>query len=300
MRTVRGLKKFREKSSIVAIGTFDGFHLGHKKVIGSAVFFGKNNNVPSVVLTFDPHPQSSIWPERRVKLLSTVEERACLIGSLRPDLLMVAKFGKAFRRLPYNKFVKDVLVKRLKVRHVFAGKDYAFGKGKEGNLAKLKKLGKQLGFGVTGVADKKEAGRAVKSTHIRGLLEAGEFSHALDLLGHPYLICGKVVKGRGRGALLGYPTANIEVPNDKLLPKDGVYACRVIVKGKKHKGVVNIGKRPTFNEKDRTIEVFILNFRSMIRGQKICLLLEKRLRSEKKFKNINTLIEAIGKDIKRI
>ncbi|MCX5749068.1 MAG: bifunctional riboflavin kinase/FAD synthetase [Candidatus Saganbacteria bacterium] len=298
MKTTKDLKNFKESSSVVAIGTFDGFHLGHKKVIASAVAFAKAKKLPSVVLTFDPHPQKALHPGRQIKMLSTADERACLVEALSPDHFVVAKFDRNFSSMNYKKFVNDILLKKLKVKHIFVGKDYVFGRGKEGNLSKLKKLGKEFGFSVTGVTDKKEAGRVVKSTLIRHLIEKGEFSHALNLLGHPYLICGKVISGRGRGALLGYPTANVAVGPEKLVPCDGVYACHVMINGKKYKGAVNIGRRPTFIEKDRTIEVFILNFRSDIRGKKLRLFLEKRLRSEKKFNNVKTLIRAIGHDAK--
>ncbi len=284
------------RKKVLALGTFDGFHLGHKKVIDAAVAFARRNRLESAVVTFDPHP-ASVVGRADVKLLTTVEERKVLFGSSSPDKVIVAKFTKKLGSMDYAGFVKKVLLNELNVAHVFAGQDYTFGRGKEGNIAKLKKLGAALGFGVTAVKDKVEKGRTVKSTLIRALVSKGRFSHALDLMGHPYLICGRVEKGRRVGRLLGYPTANIRTAKEKLLPNDGVYACAVRIGRRKFKGAMNIGMNPTFGRKERTVEVFLIGFKGELLGKKVCIEVIKRIRAEKKFSKLSDLIKAINRDV---
>ena len=296
MKILKNSKPLKNKRCVAVLGTFDGVHLGHRKVMSEAVGFSKKNGLSSVVVTFDPHPQSLVHPEKQLFLLTTIEERAKLISDIKPDFLFITKFNKSLRSMSYRSFVKKVLVGKLNVSHVFAGMDYAFGRNKEGNIARLKRLGRQYGFGVTGVRDKFEHHRVVKSTLIRNLIAGGQFGHAIALLGHPYIISGKVVKGRGTGRKLGYPTANIDVPANKLVPRLGVYACRISLDGKVLKGVVNIGKRPTFKGRRTTIEVFIFNFKRNVVGKNMALYLEKRIRDEKRYPSKAELVKAIKHD----
>jgi len=288
----------KTKSCAAALGTFDGVHLGHKKVISEAVLFARKNRVPCVVATFDPHPSSITDPRRTVKLLSNVNERASLVSALGADVLAVLKFDKKLRSMSPEVFVKKIIVEGLQAACVFVGEDYTFGRDKKGHIAVLKKLGKKYGFGVRAVRDKLENKRIVKSTLIRHLLTSGEFSHAVKLMGHPYPVFGKVIKGEGRGRTLGFPTANIKVSDDKLLPMDGVYSCTAVYGGRSYKGALNIGRRPTFKGRDRSVEAYLIGFSGRLTGKEVQIYIKKRLRKEKRFRDGNELASAIRHDVK--
>ncbi len=286
------------KACSLALGTFDGVHLGHRKVIEAAVKYAKENGLTSVVLTFDPHPKSVVVPERHTSLLTTIKERICDIKALGADRVVVIKFNKKLMNMPYQRFAKEYIKNKYSAEKVFVGEDYTFGRNREGNLARLGKTGKEYGFSVEGVKDKTDAGQIIKSTLIRGLMKEGDFNSAVKLLGHPYLICGRVVKGEGVGALIGYPTANIGTEEPKLIPADGVHACCVCIGNKTYKGAVSIGRRPTFSGRSRTIEVFIIGFHGNIRGRDICIGIIKMIRKERKFRSVKELTAAIGRDVK--
>lgn len=285
------------KGCVAALGTFDGVHLGHKKVISKAVAFAKKQGLPCVVVTFHPHPKSVVNPLRKPLLITTIEERAILMNELGIDAMAVLTFDKKLENTGYKDFAKKALKGMFKARAVFIGRDYAFGRGREGNPFKLKKLGSSMGFLSFPVADKELAGAPVKSTLIRTLLREGHFFRAVRLLGHPYMIAGTVVPGYGRGRELGYPTANVRTDKDKLIPKSGVYSGQAVVNGREFNCVVNIGSRPTFGARDITVEAHLLDFDGDISGKNIVLFLKKRLRDEKKFKSIKALIRAIKNDI---
>lgn len=300
MKIIRSFKELKSKKTVLAIGMFDGVHLGHRKVIANAVQFAKKNNLPSIVLTFSPHPKHIIFPQRQIKLLTTDEEKSFFIEELFVDYLFVLKFNNSIRSMSYNKFVKDILVKKFNPLHIFVGLDYTFGKNKEGNVPRLKALGRNYGFSVTAVRDKIEHDRVVKSSLIRNLIAKNKFSHAVNLLGHHYLIIGKVIEGEGRGKLLGFPTANLEILKNKLIPRDGVYAGYAEVMGKIYCAAVNIGKNPTFGGDKTNVESHIINFHKNIKGKKIKIFLVKKIRNEKEFLNAGELIEAIKNDLCKI
>lgn len=297
MKVVRNLSKLKCKKCAVAIGMFDGVHLGHKKVISSAVEYAKKNKLCSLVLTFFPHPRHIIYPERGIKLLTTDEEKIFFIEKLGIDCLFIMKFSNKLRSMNYSEFASEILAKKLCADRIFVGEDYTFGRNKEGNVAKLADLGKKYNFEVTAVKDKIENRRVVKSSLVRRLIENKKFAHALELLGHPYLIMGQVVTGEGRGKTLGFPTANIEVKETKIIPPLGVYAGFATVGKKAYKAAVNIGKNPTFGGKTISIEAHLLNFHKNINGIKIKIFLVKKIRNEKKFANRGELINAIKKDV---
>lgn len=300
MKIFRSYKDLKNKKTVLAIGMFDGIHLGHQKVISNAVKFAKENKLLSVVLTFSPHPKHIVFPKRRIKLLTTDEEKITEIEKLDADCIFILKFNDFIRSMSYKKFVSDILFKKLKPVQIFVGYDYTFGKNKEGNISRLMELGKNFGINVTPVKDKLENNRVVKSSLIRNLIAKNKFSHAINLLGHPYLIIGKVIEGEGRGKLLGFPTANIEIPKNKLIPGDGVYAGYAEVMGRIYYAAVNIGKNPTFDGYKTSVEAHIINFHKNIKGKKIRIFLIRKIRNEKKFLNSNQLISAIKIDIKNI
>lgn len=296
MKIIRHPKKGKLRRPVVALGTFDGVHLGHQKVIREAVKYARKINAHSAVITFDPHPQEVIAPERGLRLLTTLKEREDLFCRLGVDSIIVVKFTRHLQKLSYDQFIERYLVRRLGVRWVFVGYDYAWGRGRVGNVRRLKQLGKKYNFGVTVISAVKVGSVAAKSGTIRELLGSGDFSRAIKLLGHPYRITGRVIRGSGRGKALGFPTANLAVDPRKLLPAQGVYSG--FVDGKKC--LVNIGSRPTFGAGPSLVEVHILHFSGNICGKTIRVDLFSRLREEKQFSDVNDLCTQIRKDIARV
>lgn len=295
MKIVRHPSRGKLHRPVVALGTFDGVHLGHKKVIEAAIRHAHRLNAHSAVITFDPHPQTVVAPERGLRLLTTLSEREELLAGLGVDSVVVSVFTKKLQALTSAQYVERYLVKKLGVRHVFVGYDYKFGRARSGGVAALKKLGEKCSFGVTVIPAVKAGGKLVKSAVIRELLSRGEFAAARKMLGHPFRITGKVVAGHGRGKTLGFPTANLKAAPAKLIPASGVYAG--YVDGKKC--VVNIGSRPTFRAGRTTVEVHILNFQRNIRGKTLKLDLFHRLRDERRFSDAGKLTAQIKKDIVR-
>jgi len=296
MKIIRHPKRKSLKRCVVALGTFDGVHFGHQKVIKALVSAAKKTKASSIAVTFDPHPQAIIAPQRGLKLLTTLPDREKLLADLGIDGVVVFRFSKHLKSLSYDKFVKRYLVDKLGVKHVFVGYDYAFGKKRAGDVAALKHLGKKYGFLVTVVPLVKIAGHLIKSSVIRELMSCGDFSQAIRLLGHPYSISGRVVRGAGRGKALGFPTANLKVNPKKLIPAHGVYAGRVDGK----KCVVNIGARPTFGADQTVVEVHILGSNKNIRGKRLEVLLSKRLRDEFQFSDVEKLKRQIQKDVDHV
>jgi riboflavin kinase/FMN adenylyltransferase len=296
MRIIRHPKKKSLKGSVVALGTFDGVHRGHRKIIQNTVKYANKINAASLAITFDPHPQQLIVPERGLKLLTTLQERERLFCDLGIDGVVVINFNRHLQKLSYGKFVERYLVERLGVKMVFVGFDYAFGRGRSGDVSHLRKLGHKFGFDVSVVGPICIGHQAIKSSVIRELVSMGEFSKALRLLGHPYHIGGRVVKGSGRGRGLGFPTANLQIDPHKLIPAQGVYAG--IANGRKC--LVNSGARPTFGADQTVVEVHIPSFHRNIRGKFLRVILTKRLRDEIQFSDVEKLKEQIRKDIRRI
>lgn len=295
MRIIRHPKKKKLKGCVVALGTFDGVHLGHQKIIKQTIKYADRIKAASLALTFDPHPQQLIVPERGLKLLTDLREREDLLAELGIDGVVVFDFNQHLRKLSDATFVKKYLVDKLGVRCVFVGYDYAFGKGRQGDAAHLKKLGKKYGFKVVVVPAVSLRHQAIKSRIIRELIGQGKFSQAVKLLGHPYQISGKVVRGSGRGKELGFPTANLQIDPHKLIPAHGVYTGKADGK----KCVVNIGARPTFGQDETVVEVHILNFKRNIRNKQLKVALTKRLRPELQFSDVEKLKGQITKDIAR-
>jgi riboflavin kinase/FMN adenylyltransferase len=244
-------------------------------------------------MTFDPHPQEVVSPGRGLCLLTTLPERIRLMRCLGVDGVIIKEFSRKISKLPPEKFIYDFLVKHLKVKKVFIGYDFAFGHKREGTVSILKKLGGKYGFTISAVRPVTAHGHIVKSSTIRDMLTRGDFGKAVKLLGHPYTITGKVVKGSGRGKELGFPTANLSIAGDKLIPAHGVYIGRV----GSRRCVVNIGSRPTFAEEKFAVEVHIPGFHGNLKGKVIQVCLYKRLRDEIHFADVEELKVQIGKDV---
>src|SRR3989339_551373 len=269
MKIIRHPKRKKLKGCVVALGTFDGVHLGHQKVV---------------------------VPSRGLRLLTTLAEREALFCSLGIDGVVVVRFSKEMQNLSAEEFVERYLVKKLGVSRVVVGYDYAFGKKRSGSLVQLKRIGKKFGFKVVVVPPVHRGALMIKSGLIRELVSKGQFKQAISLLGHSFQITGKVVKGKGIGKTLGFPTANLETDQYKLIPAQGVYAGSV----NKRKCAVNIGASPTFGINKTTVEVHIPNFHQNLRGQELMVSLTRRLRDEQQFSDVEKLKAQIKKDISKI
>jgi len=281
------------KRTVVALGNFDGVHLGHQRIIKDAVAFARRKRLPALAITFDPHPQQYIVPERGLKLLTTLSERRELLLKLGIDRVVVIKFTKALQNLSSCDFVRKILAKKLRAAFVFVGFDFAFGHKRQGEVRHLRKLGQQVKFKVLVVRPVKADHKAIKSSLIRNLITQGNFNRAVHLLGHPYQLTGKVIRGTGRGRALGFPTANLRLDLHKLIPQHGVYLGKV----GKRRAVVNIGARPTFGAGKVAVEAHILNFKKKLYSRILRVQLMRKIREELQFSDTKELSRQIRKDI---
>ncbi len=280
---------------VVTIGSFDGVHCGHKAIIERIITIAKKINGNSVAITFSPHPQAVLCNhKKKLYIINTTEEKIKLFEPLGIDYLIIIPFTKEFSKIPYDKFIKDYLVDKIKVATLVIGYDHHFGNNREGSISHLKYLSEKYSFNIEEVSAQYINEEAVSSTKIRNALLAGEIAKANKYLGYFYSITGKVVKGNGLGRTLNFPTANIEVnETDKLIPADGVYAVKVIVDNTVYNGMLNTGIRPTIGGTKRVNEVNIFNFSGEIYNSNITILFMERLRNEIYFPDINKLKEQL-------
>lgn len=285
------------QNAVLTIGTFDGVHIGHKKIISRIREIAQEENGESILLTFDPHPRIVLSNDDSVRLLTTLTEKTELLGANGIDNLVVAKFSRSFSEMTPEEYITDFLYKRFQPNVVVIGYDHKFGKNRAGDINFIKEKGDELGFRVEEIPKQQVDEIAVSSTKIRNALQEGDITQANSLLGHSYTIQGTVVRGDGIGRQLGYPTANLQVEDSyKLIPNDGVYAVKVHHKETTYNGMLSIGIRPTFNGKMRTIEVNIFDFDKDIYGQNITLSFVERIRPEVEFANADELIKKMDED----
>lgn len=300
MRIITDIRKFKNiKPPIVTLGNFDGVHKGHQKVLKTVKDRAKRLRLPSAVYTFEPHPLKIVAPHKSPPLLTALKEKMELIKASGIDYLILARFTKEFASRHPGEFVEDVLLKQLKAKEVWVGHDYAFGKGRTGTIEYLKELGKKFGFKVSVIPACKKGGVIISSSKIREYIRHGKVKEAAVFLGRSYAVSGKVVKGRNIGKHLGFPTANIEIHNE-LIPKDGIYAVRVLLGNQIYKGAANIGFAPTFHIKKRAVEAHIINFKQNIYGKKLKIEFIQRLRGEKIFKSADGLAIQIKRDVDKV
>lgn len=297
MEILKGFKKFRNfaGNSIIAIGNFDGVHLGHQKVLRFLSRTAKKESLYPLVLTFSPHPEK-ILGRKRTRMIQTLEQRAREVGKFGIKIVLVVPFNKKFRNLPSRDFVEKVVVKTLGVKAVVVGRDFRFGKNRKGNVSLLRRLASRYKYRVYSVPPVKKSGKTVSSSLIRILLERGEVEKAKTFLGRTYEIEGDVVKGKSRGKILGFPTANIETRNE-IVP-DGIYITTTRVGREAFPSLTNVGSRPTFGEKETSVESYIIDFNRNLYGKKIRINFIKKLRDERKFKAEDDLARQIQKDLK--
>ncbi len=283
---------------IVTIGTFDGVHLGHQAIFSRMKEEARKNGGETVVITFHPHPRLVLYQDSiHLKFINTREKKTERLEKAGIDHLVIIPFTKEFAQNSSEKFIEDYVVKYIHPAKFIIGYDHHFGKNREGNIVLLERLKDKFGYEVEEVPPFYVDGVPVSSTRIRNLLHEGNVKEANRMLGYEYAITGEVVRGKALGRKIGYPTANLELPNEyKLIAANGVYACRVIVKNQVYKGMGNIGVRPTIDHGDLTIEVNIFDFDEEIYGEKITIEFVDRLRDEKKFENIEALKQQLAKD----
>jgi riboflavin kinase / FMN adenylyltransferase len=287
------------KSTVVTIGTFDGIHLGHKKIIEKVVDRASQNNSRSLLITFYPHPRNVVSGDK-IKLLNTQEEKSNLISSLGINDLVVIKFTKEFSQLAPSEFFKNIVVDKIGLTEIIIGHDHHFGKGRGGDQETLKEMGKEFNFEVTAVDAVKISDEIISSTKIRNFLTEGDIKKSNEFLGRYYSFNGSVVEGDKRGRELGFPTANIQLgSNEKLLPALGIYLVEVLIENNRHHGLLSIGRRPTFyNEGSIVPEVFIFEFDQDIYGKNIVVNMIERIREEKKYSSAEALITQMNEDKK--
>ncbi len=284
--------------AIVTIGNFDGVHLGHQEIFRKIVRQAEETHKKSVVITFDPHPQKVMHPEKRpFFLLTPLQEKLNLIESCGVDAVILIHFSNEFADVPAGDFVENILWKKLRLSKLFVGYDYAFGKGKAGNADFLKASGRRLGFQVEEIGVVETGGMIASSTNIRLSILAGNVGLATEMLGRPYGVSGTVVKGYRRGTGMGYPTANIR--SEKVIPATGVYAVVAEIEGTRHNGVINIGNNPTFGNEETSAEVHLLDFEGDIYEKNITVFFIDRLRDERRFRSPEDLVRQIKKDIEK-
>lgn len=287
------------KNPVVTIGTFDGVHLGHQKIIEQLNLEADKIGGESVLLTFDPHPRIVLFPENHgVKLIQTLDEKFQVLKKSNLKNVVLLPFTKEFSELSAIDFVEQILVGCLKAKKVVIGYDHQFGHNREGNIQFLKDVSEKYGFEVLEISAKSIDEINISSTKIRDSLLRGDVETAKLFLSRPYEISGAVVKGNQLGRTLGFPTANIEVDSDlKLIPMNGVYAVRVKINDELYFGVMNIGNNPTVNSSNhKCLEVYIFDFNKEIYGNSITLFFDKYLRNEQKFANLDELKKAISND----
>ncbi|MBW2630329.1 MAG: bifunctional riboflavin kinase/FAD synthetase [Deltaproteobacteria bacterium] len=300
MKIIKDIDNISEDltGAVITIGNFDGVHLGHKEIFRKIAKEAGERNKKSVVITFDPHPQKIMHPERRpFFMLTSLNEKLDLISSCGVDAVILITFSTEFAGITAGKFVENILWGKLRLSKLFVGYDYVFGKGKGGNAEFLKAYGKKLGFQVEEISAVKTDGMIASSTNIRLSILVGNVKLASEMLGRPYGVSGTVVKGYRRGTDIGYPTANIK--SEKVIPATGVYVIIAELEGTRHQGVINIGRNPTFGNEEISAEVHLLDFKGDIYGRAITILFIDRLRDEIKFKSPEELARQIKKDIEK-
>jgi riboflavin kinase/FMN adenylyltransferase len=298
MRNISSIESYAQKNdAVVTIGTFDGVHIGHQKIINRLINTAKKDHLKSVILTFFPHPRMVLQKDSNIKLINTIEERASIIEGLGLDSLLVKKFTNAFSRLSAEDFVKQILIDKLHAKKVIIGYDHRFGRNRNANIDDLKKFGEQYHFEVEEISVQDIDDVAVSSTKIRKALNEGNIEKANRYLGYEFMLTGKVIKGKGLGKQLGFATANIFVGEDyKLIPKHGSYVVSSLINNQVVYGMLNIGMNPTVNGDNESIEVHFLNFNKEIYNMTIQINLLHRLRDEVKFESIEALKEQLLKD----
>ncbi|MFA5059918.1 MAG: bifunctional riboflavin kinase/FAD synthetase [Candidatus Omnitrophota bacterium] len=300
MKVIYDIGRIKKKfpRPVIAIGIFDGVHLGHQKLIRKVIEKAKSLNGTSMVMTFFPHPANILNPKNPVPLLVSLERRIALIRDLGVQVCLVVPFTRKFSNLKPQDFIEKYLFGKVAPEKVFVGKNFHFGKNRQGTPNFLKQIGNQYGFETNVVSFARNHRRTISSTRIRKLILKGQLQTAREFLGRPVSIFGKVSVGKKVGKTLGFPTANIH-PSGEILPPRGVYLAQVVLNKRIHNGVANIGIRPSFRERNKAlnVEVYIFNFKKNIYGKEIEVRFLSKVRPERRFSTRESLAQQIQKDV---
>ncbi|MFC2443322.1 MAG: bifunctional riboflavin kinase/FAD synthetase, partial [Capnocytophaga ochracea] len=298
MREITDITTFTtQQPTVLTIGTFDGVHLGHQKIIERVVTTARQEGLLATIFTFFPHPRMVVQHDKSLKLIHTLEEKKQLLQRLGVDLLVVQPFNEAFAQLTAEEFVSTILVQHLNVKKVIIGYDHRFGRNRTANINDMRLFGEKYGFAVEEISVQEVDEVSVSSTKIREALNKGDVTTAEHYLGTPYSLTGTVIHGLKLGRTLGYPTANIQVTEDyKLIPKDGVYAVYSYIGERKVYGMMSIGKNPTIEGKGASIEVYFFDFNDDLYDRELTIYFVKYLREERKFSSVALLKKQLRDD----
>lgn len=299
MQHFRSLDDVSLASSWLTVGVFDGVHRGHQAILSQLAAGAHSNGAPAVVLTFDPHP-AAVLGGHDIKCLTTPDERADLLSAHGVDVIITERFTRDLSTVSAYDFMAR-LTRRLGLRHLLIGYDFALGRGREGNAARLTEIGRELGYSVEVVSAVSDESGVISSTAIRKLISVGDVAEAAKLLGHPYSLRGPVVHGDGRGRRIDVPTANIDSPRGKVIPANGIYACWARLGEARYRAATNVGIRPMFTPhlEQSLVEAYLLDFDGDIYGQELELEFIARLRDEMKFPSVEALVEQIWRDVEQ-
>ncbi len=288
--------------SVVTVGVFDGVHRGHQQLVGAAVAAGRARGLPTVLITFDPHPAEVVRPGSHPARLTGLRRRADLVAELGVDAFLVLPFTTELSRRTPAEFAYEVLVERLHAAAVLVGRNFTFGHRAEGDVAALTEFGRRFGFAVEGVELATDGARdhvTVSSTYVRACIDAGDVEAAAAALGRPHRVEGVVVHGHRRGRSLGFPTANVAAPAFTALPADGVYAGRFVLGERQLPAAVSVGSNPTFSGTDRTVEAYVLDVDEDFYGHEVGVDFVARLRGQERYDDLDALVTAIRGDVAR-
>ena len=298
MKVIQSIAAFNSsEKTIVTIGTFDGIHIGHQKILKNLIRAANNEGKKSVLLTFFPHPRMVLQKDNKILLLNTIEEKSGLLEKMGLDYLIIHPFSREFSRLTALDFVRDVLVNKLNTSRLIIGYDHHFGKNREGNIHQLKEYSLLYDFKVEEIPAQDIDDVSVSSTKIRIALKEGNLKTANKYLGYHYMLNGTVVSGKKLGGTIGFPTANLEIKEPyKLVPKTGVYIIKTYINTVLYTGIMNIGFNPTVLGKHQTIEAHLFDFNEDLYGKEITIEFIYFLREEHKFKSIEELVVQLNID----
>ena len=298
MVTVQSISNYDKKhATAITIGTFDGVHIGHRKILERLINDAKKTNLRSTVLTFFPHPRMVLQKDTEIRLLNTIQEKIKILEHIGLDYLIIHPFTLEFSRISSTEFVRDILVNELKAKKIIIGYDHRFGRNRNANIQDLFAFGNTFNFEVEEIAAQEIDDVSVSSTKIRNALIDGDIKTANEYLGYNYMLTGDVKKGKGLGRQLSFPTANLFIAEKyKLIPKNGVYVVKSILNGKLFYGMMNIGFNPTVAGSTKSIEIHFFDFNSDLYGQNIQVDIIDRIRDEHKFKSLEELKTQLLKD----
>ena len=299
MQHYRSLEEVTLQNSWLTVGVFDGVHRGHQQIINILTAGAHATSAPAVLLTFDPHP-AKVFGSEDIKLLTLPEERAELLGEMGVDVVITHPFNKEVADMTAWDFMSQIK-ERLGLKHLVVGYDSALGKNREGNVARLAEIGREMEYAVEVVSALSDESGVISSTEIRKLISTGNVTEAARLMGHPYSLRGPVIHGDGRGKSINVPTANIGYSREKMIPANGIYACWAYVHGERYRAAINIGINPTFTPDKQipNVEAHLLDFEREIYGQDVRLEFVARLRDELKFDSVDVLVEQIWRDVEQ-